>query len=108
MKQNRKKINILIMMSILFIALIGYLTYFDLFVKETIIFSSNNRRQWEREDRVLRGSICDRTGMIIAQVKLKRQTVRSYPLDHCTVMLLVITRHNMAKHCLRPSIMISY
>ncbi len=80
MKQNRKIINILIMMSILFIALIGYLTYFDLFVKDTIISSSYNRRQWEREDRVLRGSICDRTGMIIAQSKIKGdKQVRSYP-----------------------------
>ncbi|MEL7565053.1 MAG: penicillin-binding transpeptidase domain-containing protein [Dehalobacterium sp.] len=79
-KENRKIINVLIIMSFLFLALIGYLTYFELFMKENIISSSYNRRQWEREDKTVRGIIYDRNGVALAQSEIKGdKQERVYP-----------------------------
>jgi len=79
-KENRKIINVLIIMSLLFLALISYLTYFELFIKDDIISSSYNRRQWEREDKTVRGIIYDRNGVALAQSEIKGdQQERIYP-----------------------------
>lgn len=79
-RQNKKIINVLILMSLLFFALIGYLTYFELFMKNGIITSSYNRRQWEREDKTVRGAIYDREGTALAYNEAKGETQeRIYP-----------------------------
>lgn len=61
-------------------ALIGYLTYFELLMKDNIITSSYNRRQWEREDKIVRGEIFDRTGVSLARNEVTGDDqVRVYP-----------------------------
>lgn len=67
LQHNRKIITVFIALSCLFFALIGYLTYFELLVKDKIITSSYNRRLWEREERTLRGAIFDRSGVVLAK-----------------------------------------
>ena len=68
MKYNKKIISVLVVMCCLFLSVFVYLTYFSLF-KADELNSSNyanyNRRLWEREDSVLRGSIYDRTGTVV-------------------------------------------
>lgn len=80
MKQNKRIIHLLIALSLMFLSLIGYLTYFELFEKEKIITNSYNQRQWEREDNTLRGEILDRNGKVLAQSKLNGdKPERIYP-----------------------------
>jgi len=68
-KQNRRIIHVLIFMSFLFLSIIVYLTYFEIFEKDSILTSSYNRRQWEKEDTTQRGSILDRNGTVLAYSK---------------------------------------
>lgn len=78
--RNKKIIHVLILMSSLFLLIIGYLTYFELRVKDRIITSSYNRRQWEREENTMRGTIYDRTGVKIAQSEMRgEKQERVYP-----------------------------
>jgi peptidoglycan glycosyltransferase len=79
-KYNKKIINVLVFISVLFLSVIGYLTYFELAVKGDIISSSYNRRLWAREDRTLRGSIYDRAGVILAKSEVQdEKQERIYP-----------------------------
>lgn len=70
MKYNKKIITVLAVMSVLFLSLSVYLTYFTLFKADGILSSNYNRRLWEKEESVLRGSITDRSGVVIAESKL--------------------------------------
>lgn len=65
-KQNRRIVHVLILMCFLFLSIIVYLTYFEIFEKDRIMSSSYNRRQWEQEDTTQRGSIVDRNGTVLA------------------------------------------
>lgn len=80
MNINRKIIHSLVIVSILFLALIVYLSYFELFTRDKIISNSYNRRQYETEEKVLRGSITDRNGIVLASSSIvKSRQVRKYP-----------------------------
>lgn len=57
--------------SILFISLILYLTYFTAFEREELIQNSYNRRLWEQEAKVMRGSIYDRNGTALAYTQIE-------------------------------------
>ncbi|MDD4752887.1 MAG: penicillin-binding transpeptidase domain-containing protein [Desulfitobacteriaceae bacterium] len=79
-KYNKKIINVLIFISVLFLSVIGYLTYFEFAVKNNIVSSSYNRRLWAREDRTLRGTIYDRRGVVLAKSELQEEKQeRIYP-----------------------------
>lgn len=80
MQENKKIIHILIIISLLFLSLVGYLTYFDLFVKDKIVTNTFNRRQWVKEDNTLRGAIYDRNGTVLASSKIENnKQERIYP-----------------------------
>lgn len=51
----------------LFLSLILYLSYFTVYEREKLIRSSYNRRLWEQEEKVLRGTIYDRKGRPLAE-----------------------------------------
>ena len=68
-KHNRRIIHVLIFLSMLFLSIIVYLTYFEVFQKDRILTSSYNRRQWEQEDSTRRGGILDRNGVELAYSK---------------------------------------
>lgn len=59
--------NVLIAVVLLFSSLIGYLLYFEFFTRDALLTSDYNRRLWEEENKVLRGSIIDRNGAAIAE-----------------------------------------
>ncbi len=67
MKYNRKIVSVLVIMCVLFLSIFLYLTYFSLFRADKIKTSNYNRRLWEREDSVLRGTIYDRHGTVLAK-----------------------------------------
>ncbi len=67
MNYNKKIISVLVIMSVLFLSVFVYLTYFTLFKADSLISSNYNRRLWEKEDSVLRGSIYDRSGTLLAK-----------------------------------------
>lgn len=64
--QNKRIIRILVLMCFLFLSIVVYLTYFELFQKDKILTSSYNKRQWGEEDTTLRGSILDKNGVVLA------------------------------------------
>ncbi|MDI6600541.1 MAG: penicillin-binding transpeptidase domain-containing protein [Thermoanaerobacteraceae bacterium] len=65
MKKNIR--NVLIAVVLMFSSLIGYLLYFEFFMRDTLLASDYNRRLWEEENRVVRGSIIDRNGTVLAE-----------------------------------------
>jgi len=65
-KQNKKIIHVLILLCFMFLSIVVYLTYFEVFKKDKILTNSYNRRQWIQEDTTLRGSILDRNGVVLA------------------------------------------
>lgn len=67
MKENKKIIHILVFVCLLFLSLIIYLTYFQLFTEAKIVSNPYNRRHTAVEDNTLRGSILDRNGVVLAK-----------------------------------------
>lgn len=63
---NKRIIKVLFLLTVLFISLIGYLTYFEIFQKEKISQNSFNKRQWAYEEDIVRGSVLDRNGVVLA------------------------------------------
>lgn len=67
MNKIDKRIQIvLLFLSVLFISLIVYLSYFEIFTSSKIEKNSYNKRQWLDEDHILRGKILDRNGKVLA------------------------------------------
>ncbi len=78
--ENIKIIKVLISICLLFVVLMGYLTYFGMFMAPKYVLSSYNRRQQLEEDKVLRGSILDRNGIVLAKSEIKDEhQKRVYP-----------------------------
>ncbi len=67
MNVNRRIIRVLIVISGLFLALLTYLLYFNLFKAETVSTNPYNRRQWDDERYVTRGTIYDSNGLVLAE-----------------------------------------
>ncbi|MCF6459795.1 peptidoglycan D,D-transpeptidase FtsI family protein [Clostridium sp. Cult3] len=65
-KELKRIIAILIVICILFVSLIVYLSYFQVFKAEAVVNNSYNKRLWINEEKILRGSIIDRNGKILA------------------------------------------
>lgn len=66
MKENKKIIEILIVICFLFFVLVGYLTYMQVFKSKELIQNSYNRRQYQADENTVRGKILDRNGTILA------------------------------------------
>ncbi len=69
MESNRKIVHIIVLISVLFLSIIIYLTYIQIFRAEKIAQNPYNKRQWAIEDRVIRGSIYDRNGIVLTETK---------------------------------------
>ncbi|QQY78800.1 peptidoglycan D,D-transpeptidase FtsI family protein [Keratinibaculum paraultunense] len=65
-KELKRIIAILVVVCILFVSLIVYLSYFQVFKADKIVKNSYNKRLWINEEKILRGSIIDRNGKILA------------------------------------------
>lgn len=65
-KEVKRIITVLIGICILFVSLVVYLTYFQVFRANVVKSNSYNKRLWINEEKILRGSIIDRNGRILA------------------------------------------
>lgn len=82
MKLNRRIITVMTAVLALFLIIVIYLTYFTVFKAGEIINSNYNQRAWEKEARILRGSIYDRNGVELAKSeKSDNGQKRVYPFD---------------------------
>ena len=64
--ENRRIILVLVALCIFFTGLIGYMSFFQVFKAESVKMNSYNKRLWINEERILRGSISDRNGTLLA------------------------------------------
>ncbi len=63
---NKKILHALILMSALFLSLVGYLTYFQIFRGPELANTGSNPRTFIEEDKIQRGDIYDRNGKKLA------------------------------------------
>lgn len=78
-KEIKRVILLLAGFCIMFIGLIVYISYFQVFVAEGIKSNSYNKRLWINEENTLRGSIIDRDGNILVYSEKKDDTnIRYY------------------------------
>lgn len=75
-KEVRRIIVVLVLVCVLFVSLVVYLTYFQIFKAETVKMNSYNKRLWINEEKILRGSIIDRNGKILAYSEKDGETYR--------------------------------
>ncbi|HZJ99981.1 MAG TPA: penicillin-binding transpeptidase domain-containing protein [Tissierellaceae bacterium] len=76
--ENRRIILVLTAFCIVFVGLVGYLSYFQVFRAEAVKNNSYNKRLWINEENVLRGSIMDRNGNILAYSEKTQDTNTRY------------------------------
>ena len=76
---DRRIINVLIVICLLFLSLIGYLTYIELALADKISQNPYNQRQWAYEADIDRGNIYDRSGVVLA---MSENGQRKYPFDN--------------------------
>lgn len=73
---NKRITKVLILLSFMFLSLVGYLTYMEIFQRETLIANPYNQRQWDSENTTKRGNILDSNGIVLAE---STDSVRVYP-----------------------------
>lgn len=69
MKTNKRIIHLLVVVSALFLALLTYLLYLNMFRAEELALNPYNRRQWDDERYVTRGTIYDADGLVLAETE---------------------------------------
>ena len=81
--ERSRTISLLVSLLLGFVVLIGYMSYFQIFKSETIRYNAYNKRLWIDEERILRGSIFDRNGELLAySEKTDDKINRIYKYDH--------------------------
>ena len=78
---NKKIIHVMIVVSALFLSLITFLLYLNLFKTEEHAQNPYNPRQWAEEKNVKRGDIYDINGVVLATSEFEKEGVqtRIYP-----------------------------
>lgn len=80
MNENRRIIKVLIAVSFLFVAMLTYLMYFNLFVADEVLDKKLESQQWETKSFQNRGKIYERKGELIAETVTENdETKRVYP-----------------------------
>lgn len=83
MNNNKRIILSLIFMSILFLSLLAYLTYFEFVLKDNAVVNSYNQRLNDYEESIIRGSIYDREGTVLAYSEGEGPgQIRVYPYNN--------------------------
>lgn len=75
---NKRIVSVLILLSVMFLSLIGYLTYIELFQKEMLVSNPYNQRQWDDEHGTIRGTIFAADGVTLAKTE---DGTRVYPYN---------------------------
>lgn len=83
MQNNKRIIRVLVVVSLMFLALVSYLLYFNMFRAEEVASNPYNKRQWEDEKNTKRGSIYDCNGQLLAETVIDGDNhIRKYPYGH--------------------------
>lgn len=77
-KENKRIILVLAGFSILFLGLVAYLSFFQVFKADAVKNNSYNKRLWINEENVLRGSIIDRNDNVLAYSQKNGDTNTRY------------------------------
>jgi peptidoglycan glycosyltransferase len=78
--ESKRIIKVLIIFTALFISLVIYLSYFEVFQAAEMQKNAYNKRQWVNEENILRGMIVDRNGKPLASSeKTENGQIRHYP-----------------------------
>lgn len=81
-KEETRLIVLLCTVGLLFLSLVGYLTYIEIFAKDKYVNNAFNQRQWKKEEDTLRGEIVDREGVVLAKSVMSddgKSQIREYP-----------------------------
>lgn len=70
MKTNKRIIRVLVGIALLFLVLISYLLWFNMFKADEISTNPYNKRQWESELEVKRGDIYSQDGVLLAETEI--------------------------------------
>lgn len=80
MNTNKRIIKVLVAISLLFLALISYLLWFNMFRADDVYTNSYNKRQWESEQQVKRGNIYSQEWTLLAETEVDGDArIRKYP-----------------------------
>lgn len=80
MNLNKRIIRVLVVVCIMFLSLVTYLLYFNMFEAKEVASNPYNKRQWEDEKFVKRGSIYDSEGLVLAETEVNGdERIRRYP-----------------------------
>lgn len=79
-KENRRIIIVLVVFCLMFISLIAYISYFQIFKAEVVKNNSYNKRLWINEESTLRGTIYDRNGKVLVYSEKKDDLYQRYYL----------------------------
>ncbi len=80
MNPNKRIIHVLVVVCVMFLSLVTYLLYFNMFQAEEVATNPYNKRQWEDEKFVKRGNIYDANGVLLAETEVDGDTrIRRYP-----------------------------
>lgn len=83
MNNNKRMIHLIVLTCVLFFSIIGYLTYFQIFMATKVSQNNYNRRLWQREENTIRGTIYDRKGVVLAETIVNDEAMtRSYPFNN--------------------------
>ena len=79
----------------LFIVMMGYIAYFNVFRSRDVIRSPYNARQDSYAERVVRGKILDRNGLVLAQTNVAEDGTewREYPYGNLFAHVVGYTAH---------------
>lgn len=77
-KETKRIILVLVGFCLMFISLIVYISYFQVFKAEAVRNNSYNKRLWINEESILRGSILDRNEKVLAYSEKKDETYKRY------------------------------
>ena len=59
MIENKRYIRVLTLISILFLIILGYMTYFQVVKADKLKNDENNKRNWVDDNKLKRGNILD-------------------------------------------------
>lgn len=80
MKYNGKIITVMVVICAMFLSLAVYLTYFSLFEAGEVVENKFNKRIREREESILRGTVFDSYGEVLAYSAMEgNRQIRYYP-----------------------------
>ena len=69
MTESKRYKRVLTFISLLFILILGYMTYFQVVKSDKLKNDENNKRNWVDDNKLKRGNILDSNGNILAETK---------------------------------------